>query len=143
MVFSNTMFKKVENKLRRLSEEQKVSGEKDDEFFELLKDLIDFTKNYPKEKTKLLLVSPIPSPATNEQSKDVFNNVCYGLKKLAQENSDWVKYLNLNQKFMPDGFGQIDLALFHTDEIHLSPEGNNLLAEEIRIQLMRNCPKPK
>ena len=134
---------KVENKLRRLSEEQRVSGEKEEEFFDDLEDLIDFTKKYPKEKTKLLLVSPIPSPATNEQSKDVFNNVCYGMRKLAQENSDWVQFLNLNQKFMPNGFGQINLALFHTDEIHLSPKGNNLLAKEIRIQLVRSYPKLK
>ena len=129
--------------MRRLSEEQRVSGEKEEEFFEDLEDLIDFTKKYPKEKTKLLLVSPIPSPATNEQSKNVFDNVCYGMKKLAQENPDWVKFLNLNQKFMPDGLGQIDLTFYHTDEIHLSPKGNNLLAKEIRIQLVRSCPKPK
>ena len=127
--------------MRRLSEEQRVSGEKEEEFFEDLEDLIDFTKKYPKEKTKLLLVSPLPSPENNDQCKDVFKNVCEGLKKLAQKNSDWVRFLNVNQKFMPEGLGIIDLTLFSPDLIHLSSRGTDLLAEQIRIQLVRMLPK--
>ena len=135
--------KTVENKLRRPSEEERDFGRKEEEFFDDLEDLITFAKKYPKEKTKLLLLSPLPSPETNEECKDVFKNVCEGMKKLAQENSDWAKFLNLNQKFMPTGFGKIDLSLFSKDLIHLSPQGSDLLAEQIRIQLVRMLPKLK
>ena len=141
--FLQHYFLKVKNKLRRPSEDERVFGEKHDEFFEDLKDLIEFTKNYPKEKTKLLLISPIPSPATNEKCKDVFKLVCDGMKRLSQENSEWVKFLNVTQKFMPNGLGQIDLSLFTPDQIHLSLDGTNLLAKEIRAKLVRDCPKPK
>ena len=55
-----------ENNVRRLSEEERVSGEKQDELLDHVVDLIEFIKQYPK--AHLVQVSLLPSPQTNDQN---------------------------------------------------------------------------
>ena len=124
-----------ENNVRRLSEEERVSGEKQDELLDHVVDLIEFIKQYPK--AHLVQVSLLPSPETNDQSKDVFKFVDDQLNELMKQNKEKFTYLNVKKKFMPEGLGKIDLSLFSAaDLIHLSSEGADLLAKQIRIRLV-------
>ena len=132
---SNTKFMKTgENNVRRLTEEERDNGEKQNELLDHVRDLIDFFQNYPK--AHLVFVSLLPSPATNDISKHVFKYVCDQMNELSKQNKEKFTFIDLRKKFMPEGMGRIDLTLFSGDLIHLSPDGAYMLAKAIRTRLV-------
>ena len=99
--------------------------------------LIDDAKDMNVPKSHIVFVSLIPSPGQNEDCKRRFKYASDTLKRYADENPDYVSFLNLEHIFLENGV--IDTSLYdqrERDQKHLNAKGACLVAEAILQKLL-------
>ena len=75
---------------------------------------------------KLIVVSILPCPESDDISKSTFTATNQQLKNIASMYSH-VEYLNISKAFAPSGI--IDCSLYKVDQTHLNFRGAEILAK--------------
>ena len=107
-------------------------------FLSCIRDIIAKILHTPR--AHLVLVSVIPSPASNDRDWHLFKRVDAEMNKYAQESGGKVSFLNLKDKFITSN--TINMEYYDQREreqgiVHLSPKGASMVAETLKNYLVQ------